>query len=222
MSGPDSLLPWEGLGRDRAVPMKQAAILVDIRRCVGCHACGVACKTENDVPLGGFRIRTHYVQRPDRPTFAFVPMMCQHCKDAPCIPACPNEAIERLPDGRVDINKAKCKSDTACMDACPYGAIHVDPQTDKADKCNLCTQRTEVGLQPACVEACPTEALRFGDIGDKESELSRLAAAGNATQLKAESGTNPAVRYIGLQPYMQEQARSVQLGEGENGVIYEQ
>lgn len=120
-------------------PMKRAGILVGPRRCIGCHACGVACKTEHDVPLGGFRIRTHYLQRTDRPTHFLLPTMCQHCQDAPCIPACPNDGVVRLADRRVEINKVDCRTDMSCIKACPYDAIYIDEQMGKADKCNLCT-----------------------------------------------------------------------------------
>ena len=213
-------LPWENLSD--AKPMKQVGMIIDLRRCVGCHACAVACKTEHEVALGGFRIRTHYLHRPDRPTFRFLPMMCMHCQDAPCIPACPQEAIQRLPDGRVDINKGDCLTNRDCIKACPYDAIHIDPQTERADKCNLCQQRTEVGLQPACVEACPTEALKFGDIGDAGSEVAVLAVKGEAKPFRAEKNTKPSVLYIGHEKWMEEKVKGVQLAPGENGVIYEQ
>jgi Fe-S-cluster-containing dehydrogenase component len=214
-------LPWENLSRDGVKPLKRAGIVVDPRRCVGCHACAVACKSENDVPLGGFRIRTHYLQRPDKPKHFFLPMMCQHCQDAPCIPACPNDAIVRGKDGRVDINKADCRMDTACTKACPYDAIHIDEQANKADKCNLCPQRTEVGLDPACVEVCPTEALRFGDLGDLDSDVSRYADKHGAKMLRPEHETRPTVVYAGLEPWMEKQAKGVQLQQGENDIVYE-
>jgi tetrathionate reductase subunit B len=213
--------PWERAGQERGAAMKRAGILVDLRRCVGCHACAVSCKTENDVPLGGFRIRTHYLERPDRPTHIHLPMMCQHCQDAPCIPACPNEAIVRLPDGRVEISKSDCQTAGMCIKSCPYDAIHIDPQAQKADKCNLCTQRTDVGLLPACVESCPTEALRFGDFDDAESAVSAIARREGAKPLHPEAGTRPTVQYIGLTPWMDEAVPGIQLHAGEKGIIYE-
>ena len=217
----DKPLPWEVLSRDDVKPMRRAGMIVDPRRCVGCHACSVACKTENDVPLGGFRIRTHYLQRPDRQTHFFLPMMCQHCQDAPCITACPNDAVERGEDGRVEINENRCDGDSSCVSACPYDAIYIDNQTGKADLCNLCTQRTDVGLQPACVEACPTEALLFGDLGDENSDVSSYADAQGAKALRPEHGTKPTVSYVGLEKWMEQDARGVQLQEGENDIIYE-
>jgi len=214
-------LPWENLRREGVKPMQRAGMIVDPHRCVGCHACAVACKTEYALPLGGFRIRTHYLQRPDRPTHFFLPMMCQHCQDAPCLAACPHDAVVRLSDGRVDINQKNCQSDTSCIKACPYDAIYLDPQTHKADKCNLCTPRTEVGLQPACVEACPTEALRFGDLGDLNSAVSTIADRDHAQPLRPQHGTKPTIRYVGLQPWMEQQAKGVQLSDSDNDIVYE-
>jgi Fe-S-cluster-containing dehydrogenase component len=221
MSESGNALPWENLSRDGVTPMKRAGLLVDPRRCVGCHACAVACKTEYDLPLGGFRIRTHYLQRPDRPTHFFLPIMCQHCQDAPCLSACPNDAVVRLQDGRIEINQKACKTHTGCIKACPYDAIYLDPQTHKADNCNLCTPRTDVGMEPACVAACPTEALRFGDLGDPNSDISKIAARDQARPMRPEHNTNPTVRYVGLEPWMEKQAKGVQLDEGDNTIIYE-
>lgn len=219
---PDSSLPWENLGAHRAKARKRVGMVVDPRRCVGCHACSVACKTEHDVQLGGFRIRTHYLDRPDRPVHGFLPMLCMHCADAPCIPACPNDAIVRSDDGRVEISKSDCEMDTGCVGACPYGAIHIDRQQQKADKCDFCVSRTSVGLEPACVEACPTETLRFGDLDDPEDPLAKLIASAGASAMKAGEGTRPSVVYLGLEAWMEESDPKVQLQSGENGVIYEQ
>jgi tetrathionate reductase subunit B len=213
--------PWEKAGKNDAKPITQVGMIVDLRRCVGCHACAVACKTEHNVALGGFRIRTHYLDRPDRPTFRFLPMMCQHCKDAPCITACPNDAIVRLKDGRVDINKGDCLTARKCIASCPYDAIHIDPDEEVADKCNFCTQRTSVGMQPACVEACPTDALRFGDMGDAGSEVALIAAREKAVAFREDKGTRPSVVYIGHEKWMENAVKGVQLSDGENGIIYE-
>jgi tetrathionate reductase subunit B len=215
-------LPWENLGPKLAKKRKRVGMVIDQQRCVGCHACSIACKTEHDVQLGGFRIRTHYLDHPERPVHGFLPMMCMHCEDAPCIEACPNDAIFHLEDGRVEISKNDCEMDTRCVKACPYGAIHIDKQQMKADKCNFCVPRTSVGLQPACVEACPSGTLIFGDLDDPEDEISKLLARKGGKPMKEQEGTKPAVRYIGLEPWMQKDDPTVQLQRGENGVIYEQ
>lgn len=215
-------LPWEDLGPHRALKYKRAGMLINRDRCVGCHACSVACKTEHDVQLGGFRIRTHYLDAPERPVHGFLPMLCMHCQDAPCMDACPNDAIVRRDDGRVEIEKSDCEMDTRCVKACPYGAIHIDRQQQKADKCNFCVPRTSVGLQPACVEACPTGTLLFGDLDNPDDPVAKLAAARSAKAMKPEAGTRPSVVYAGLEPWMEKANPTVQLAAGESGVIYEQ
>lgn len=219
---PSTPLPWENLGPHLAKPRKRVGMVIDQVRCVGCHACAIACKTEHDVQLGGFRIRTHYLDRPERPVHGFLPMMCMHCQDAPCITACPSDAIVRLEDGRVEISKNDCEMDTRCVSACPYGAIHIDRQQMKADKCNFCVPRTSIGLEPACVEACPTGTLLFGDLDDPEDEVAQIAARKGAQPMYAEAETKPSVLYIGLEPWMEQGNPGVQLQSGENGVIYEQ
>jgi tetrathionate reductase subunit B len=217
-----TVLPWENLSRERRLNYKRAGMVINQANCVGCHACGVACKTEHEVQLGGFRIRTHYLDHPERPVHSFLPMMCMHCQDAPCIKSCPNDAIVRRTDGRVEIEKNDCEMDTRCVGACPYGAIHIDRQQRKADKCNFCVQRTDVGLQPACVDACPTQTLVFGDLDNPDDPAAKLAASQKAAPMKPEAETRPSVVYIGLQPWMTAQAQTVQLHEEENQVIYEQ
>lgn len=219
---PSAPLPWENLGPHLAKKRKRVGMVIDQARCVGCHACAIACKTEHDVQLGGFRIRTHYLDHPQRPVHGFLPMMCMHCQDAPCITACPNDAIVRLDDGRVEISKNDCEMDTRCVSACPYGAIHIDRQQMKADKCNFCVPRTAVGLEPACVEACPTGTLLFGDLDDPDDPVAKLAVRKHARAMKEEAATKPSVLFIGLEPWMEEGDPVIQLQTGESGVIYEQ
>ena len=216
-------LPWEQVGKDRKVSRTQAGMLVDLRRCVGCHACSIACKTEKEIPLGEFQLRVRWHERPDRPTMAFVPMLCMHCAYAPCMKACPSEAIVRGEDGRVLVDRERCNGDGACVTACPYGAIYVDERTKKADKCDFCTHRTEVGLDPACVTACPTTALRFGDLADPIDPVAISARKLEAKPFKEKEGTKPVVLYTKLEPFMEEKAnRGVALSPDDADIIYEQ
>lgn len=214
-----SKLPWEP-GPPRR--LGRAGMLVDLDRCVGCHACSVSCKTEHGVPLGGFRTRVRYLPRPDRPTFSFLPLLCMHCRDAPCLDACPTEAIWRREDGTVLIDQERCCGNKACIAACPYGAVYIEPDEGVADKCDLCPQRTEVGLDPACVASCPTEALRFGDLDDPDDPVARYAEARGARAFKEDAGTLPNVLFVGLEGWMEEPAAlGVQIAPDEDGVIYE-
>lgn len=219
---PDSdRLPWEPPG---PVPERhRAGIVVDLRRCIGCHACSVACKTEHDVALGVFRTRVRYLEKAGRSQLAFLPLLCMHCQDAPCVPACPHEAIRRGADGRVEIDPDTCQGDQCCTEACPYGAIGIDPQTGRADKCDLCTHRTDVGLDPACVNVCPTDVLRFGDLDDIEDPATRHAQRHGARPMKEEAGTKPSVLYIGLEAWMEQKAKGgVRLSPDEDELVYVQ
>ena len=216
-------LPWEKVGREHKRDLKKASLLLDLRRCVGCHACSVACKTEHDVALGSFRLRVRYIERPDRPTISFVPLMCMQCEDAPCIPVCPHEAVTRLEDGRVVINEQECEGEVCCVPACPYGAIYMDPVTNKADKCDLCTHRTEVGLDPACVDACPVEAIRYGDAADSKDPISQVAKKHDAGRVREAADTKPLVPYVGYEKWMDEKLNTgVQLSPNDEDVTYEQ
>jgi tetrathionate reductase subunit B len=180
---------------------------IDLERCVGCHACSVACKVENSVSLGNFRTKVYYYDHHGKdavgkPTYkrAFMPTLCMHCEDAPCLKACPTNSISRGADGVVRIDPNTCDSSKDCIAACPYGAIHTDPVADVADKCDWCSHRLEVGMQPACVEVCPAEVYAFGDLNDPNSKVSQMHAkhGSQLTVLKPEQGTKPSVKYRGI------------------------
>ncbi|MCG8416588.1 MAG: 4Fe-4S dicluster domain-containing protein [Proteobacteria bacterium] len=219
-------IPWENLRQSNGKKMRRAGMVVDLRRCTGCHACSVSCKTEHNVPLGGFRTRVRYLDReraaPQGTTIAYLPLLCMHCRDAPCMEACPTGAIVRKSDGRVDIDTVKCVADKGCVSACPYGAIYMDPQANVADKCDFCPERTAVGLDPACVSVCPADALRFGDLGDPGDPATHYAQKHNARVFRADAGTRPSVLYINHENWMEEKAKSIQLLPDDEDIIYEQ
>ncbi|MFI0406506.1 4Fe-4S dicluster domain-containing protein [Actinomadura sp. 3N508] len=178
--------------------MARFGMLIDLNTCIGCHACSVACKNEFDVPLGVFRDTVLYVEDGQYPnaTRHFIPVLCNHCEDAPCLTACPTEAITRLPNGEVVIDEGDCNLNRFCMSACPYGAIYEDPQTNTAAKCTLCEHRTSLGSQPACVEACPTQCRIFGDLDDENSAIATKIRDNPTDVWKPEAGTQPRVSYI--------------------------
>ncbi len=177
---------------------KKFGWVVDTRRCFGCHGCEVACKAENDVPLGQYIRQTvyHDYEKPSGGLArVMVPMACQHCEDAPCIKACPCGAMHKGPGGSVQVDYETCSGHASCQEACPYGAIYIDPVANQAVKCHNCTHRVDLGMEPSCVSTCPSEALYFGDLGDPESQVSRmkaqLEAEGKLEQLRPEKKTQP-------------------------------
>ncbi len=168
--------------------------------CIGCHACTVACKSEHDVPLGVNRTWLKYVETGTFPNTgrSFTVMRCNHCDDAPCMKICPTSALHRAENGVVDFNDNICIGCKACMNACPYDAIYINPETNTANKCNFCNHRVEVGLEPACVVVCPTHAIISGDLDDPTSEISKIVARDKVAVRAPEQGTAPKVFYRGV------------------------
>ena len=186
---------------------KKYGWVVDVRRCFGCHGCEVACKSENDVPLGNYIRQTiyHDYEKPQGGLArVMVPMACQHCEDAPCIKACPCGALHKGSGGSVQVNYDTCSGHAACKEACPYGAIYIDPVANQAIKCHNCTHRLDAGLEPPCASTCPSEALYFGDLNDPESSVSKLAKKieleegrlGELETLRPEKETQPRMRFV--------------------------
>jgi Fe-S-cluster-containing dehydrogenase component/formate-dependent nitrite reductase membrane component NrfD len=172
---------------------------IDHRRCIGCHACTVACKSENEVPLGVFRTWVKYTEKGTFPNTRryFTVERCNHCDDAPCVAICPTKALFRRPDGIVDFDPKRCIGCKSCMQACPYDAIYIDPFTNTAAKCNYCAHRVDMQLLPACVVVCPAKAIIAGDIDDPHSEIHQLISRETVSVRKPEQGTKPKVFYIG-------------------------
>ena len=172
--------------------------VIDNRKCIGCHACTTACKSEHQVPVGVNRTWVKQVEKGEFPNSRrlFSVMRCNHCTDAPCVEICPTEALFVREDGIVDFDKDRCIGCKSCMQACPYDALYIDPQTNTAAKCNYCAHRIDVGLEPACVNVCPEHAIISGDMDDANSEISQLLARQQVKVRKAEKGTSPNLFYI--------------------------
>jgi len=172
---------------------------IDQRTCIGCHACTVACKTEHAIPVGQFRTWVKYVDKGVYPTTTreMGVMRCNHCTDAPCVKGCPTSALFIRPDGIVDFDNEVCIGCKMCMQACPYDAIYIDDETHTAAKCNFCAHRIDQGLEPACVQVCPTESIWMGDIDDPNSGISRFLSIEPINVRTPEQGTRPNVYYVG-------------------------
>jgi Fe-S-cluster-containing dehydrogenase component len=159
--------------------------IIDNRKCIGCHACTVACKAEHNVPLGVNRTWVKYIEKGLYPHTRrmFTVNRCNHCAAAPCVEICPVRALYSRSDGIVDFNNDRCIGCKACTQACPYDALYINPESHTAAKCNYCTHRIENGIEPACVIVCPVHAIISGDMDSPESEIATLLA-GEAVQVR--------------------------------------
>ncbi|MEZ4987333.1 MAG: 4Fe-4S dicluster domain-containing protein [Saprospiraceae bacterium] len=189
--------------------------VIDNRKCIGCHACTTACKSEHDVAVGVNRTWVKQVEKGEFPNSRrlFSVMRCNHCTDAPCVQICPTEALHFRPDGIVDFDKERCIACKSCMQACPYDALYIDPKTNTAAKCNYCAHRIDVGLEPACVNVCPEHAIISGDMEDPESEISQLLARQPVKVRKPEKGTVPNLFYIDADEASLNPAATTKTGE---------
>jgi len=197
---------------------------IDISRCIGCGRCVAACKAENDVPMDDHHFNTwieRYVIRTDgavtvespnggmdgfpalaeeegvRRTF-FVPKLCNHCENPPCVQVCPVGATFTTRDGVVLVDEKYCIGCRYCIQACPYGARWFHPTKRVAAKCTLCYHRIVKGLVPACVEACPTGARIFGEVEQRATPLARFMRFNDVQVLKPHLNTKPKVHYASL------------------------
>lgn len=173
--------------------------VIDQRKCIGCHACTVACKAEHHVPIGVYRTWVKYIEKGEFPNTRrhFLVNRCNHCDDAPCVAICPTKALFKRSDGIVDFDRERCIGCKSCMQACPYDALYIDPDTHTAAKCNYCAHRVDQGLQPACVVVCPEQAIIAGDLHDPTSQIARLVGRESVRVRRPEQGTGPNVYYIG-------------------------
>jgi Fe-S-cluster-containing dehydrogenase component/formate-dependent nitrite reductase membrane component NrfD len=179
-------------------PVKWAKV-IDHTRCIGCHACTTACKSENLVPLSVTRT---YVKHVDIGVFpqtrrAHQVTRCNQCAHAPCVTACPTTAMFKRADGIVDFDKSICIGCKACMAACPYDAIFINPEDHSAEKCNFCAHRIDMGLEPACVVVCPTQAILIGDLNDSDSYVAQIVNREAVTVRRPEKETLPKLFYKG-------------------------
>ena len=180
--------------------MVKYAMVIDLRSCIGCGACIAACDMENDTPWEEGKRRTHvprftFGEYPNV-TVVFVPRLCMHCENAPCVTVCPTGASYKTEEGVVLINYDLCIGCKYCVVACPYDARYIDHRKRAVDKCTFCYHRLKEGRLPACVETCVGHARIFGDLDDPESEVSKIVRTSAAKPLRPDLGTEPKVLYI--------------------------
>ena len=203
--------------------MSQFGMIIDLEKCVGCHACAIACKAEWEVPADQGR---NWVKRlgpsntPHGLASTYYPGLCNHCDQPACVGLCPvdpeavtfkdattgkTKTMEVLAtwkdpfNGTVQIDKERCVGCGACVDACPYTARYINEEGDepKADKCTLCVERQVQGLEPACVQTCLAGARIFGDLNDPNSEVAKYVHKGAIALESANVKIGPNVRYYG-------------------------
>ncbi len=201
---------------------KKLGLVIDLDTCVGCHACAVACKEWNaggiaapltdENPYGADphgvwfnRVHSYTIDAlNDQPeTTLHFPRSCLHCEQAPCVTVCPTGAsYKRAEDGIVLVDEDKCIGCKLCSWACPYGAREYSQVEGVMKKCTLCVDRIynehipEESRKPACVQACPTKARHFGDLGDEESDIFKLVKDRGGVSLMPELGYEPVNRYL--------------------------
>ncbi|MEJ2738331.1 MAG: 4Fe-4S dicluster domain-containing protein [Dehalococcoidia bacterium] len=181
--------------------------LIDISICNGCYCCQVVCKdehvgndwmpyTRSQPDTGQFWLKLNEYIRGTVPKVKmhYIPVLCMHCDDAPCMNVCPVEgAIYKRDDGLVVIDPEKCNGCRNCIDACPYGAIYFNEEVYLAQKCTGCAHLLDDGWDiPRCVDVCPTHALKFGE----ESDLKELID--KAVAMNPEAKTKPRVYYMNV------------------------
>lgn len=176
-------------------------LVIDLRKCVGCQACMVACGFENSTPLGHFRTTVTISEKVVEgvPRRVIVPRTCNQCADPACVKVCPTGATYQQEEGVVVVDNTVCIGCGYCAQTCPYEARFINPISHTADKCTFCVHRLQVGLLPACVETCVGGARVFGDLNDPGSQVSVLLSQYDVQVLKPGYRTEPKVYYIGLQ-----------------------
>jgi Fe-S-cluster-containing dehydrogenase component/formate-dependent nitrite reductase membrane component NrfD len=189
--------------------------LIDQHRCIGCHACTVACKEEHNIPLAVNRTWVKYVEKGVYPDTRrhFAVLRCNHCDDAPCIEICPTVSLFRRQDGIVDFDHERCIGCKSCMQACPYDALYIDPDRNTAAKCNFDASRVEMGYKPACEVVCPTQAILSGDLDDPGSEISRRIGTEKTSVRKPEKATYTKLYYAGVEGDLLQPTRMAQQEE---------
>ncbi|MBW1997945.1 MAG: oxidoreductase [Deltaproteobacteria bacterium] len=193
--------------------MTKYAMAIDLNYCIGCYNCQIACKdehvgneflpiTKSQPTFGHFWRGIEEVERvlsPSKIRVDYIPTLCQHCDDAPCVKEAKNDAVYQRPDGIVIIDPDKAVGQKQLVESCPYGVIFWNEQENLPQKCTFCAHLLDDGWkEPRCVQTCPTSCMVFGDLDDPESEISRFLAENAAETFRPDFGLKTRVLYVGL------------------------
>ncbi|MCP5073146.1 MAG: 4Fe-4S dicluster domain-containing protein [Rhodobacteraceae bacterium] len=215
-----TLIAFTGEAAAKADPGTRWGLLIDVSKCTSeCIDCVTACSNENGWQDTGHPdtdaqwIRKVELKHRVTGRNASLPVMCQHCDNAPCVDVCPTGASFKRADGIVLVDKHNCIGCRYCMMACPYQArsfVHEPLENQKAhaprgkgtvESCTLCVHRVDNGGIPACAEACERTghgAMRFGDLNDPTSEIAKAIAKYPTSELRDDLHLNLGVRYSNL------------------------
>jgi Fe-S-cluster-containing dehydrogenase component len=197
------------------------AYLIDTAKCIGCGSCVRACAAENKVPDGFFRtwieryvvgMEDSHIDSPNggkdgfppiqvgfvATKHFFVPKMCNHCRETPCIQVCPVGASYRTRDGVVLVDDTRCIGCAYCVQACPYGSRFINPASHTAEKCTWCYHRITKGLKPACATVCPTGTRMFGNMKDEHDPVRQAIEHDRVAVLQGHHLTEPQCFYLNL------------------------
>jgi DMSO reductase iron-sulfur subunit len=173
----------------------QKAFLVDVNRCIGCFSCAMACKNYNGIE-GRIKWRQLYPLSEKHFAYderAYYSLSCNHCANPVCVSACPTGAYrKRESDGVVIHDQTVCIGCTNCIRACPYGAPQYNEILKKAEKCSMCHERQDSGLEPACVQACPVKAITVEELTGLDAPQSMKTPPG----FPDSPALNPSVRFV--------------------------
>lgn len=199
--------------------MVKYVMVIDSDKCIGCHACTIACKTKNATPPGSqwCQIRSEESGIYPNVVVTNLPIQCMHCDHPACMEVCSSGSFTKNSNGIVTVDQSKCTGCEQCLQACPYNVlsiINIKPYSPEfgfnhfeeknytrhkdgvVGKCDFCQDLTTQGKKPACVNICPLHAREFGDLNEPDSEVSRIIQQRSVYRLHSEHGTEPSVYYL--------------------------
>ena len=185
--------------------MKRYGFVIDTDRCIGCQTCIVGCHIDHKLADGIYwgRLETVGSENTYQPAGKYPKVnmvsrthMCNHCLQPKCLEVCPTDSISKRTDGIVLIERETCIGCKSCADVCPYDIPQTEEDIEKTSKCNMCYDRVDEGGIPFCVQTCPTGARHFGDLNNKNSDVSKLIKSRKGYVLKPEEKTGPSVYYL--------------------------